>query len=495
MNSLRPRTSACSAVRFTGCCMIMLTLICCVWLSVNDEMFSGNSAIIDEPFIPHKPRALPLHEEATSLIEDKIRWVFTTDCTAYQFTQGNMLLASAVTTGTVGAWTWIIYGCAPLIENDQNEQQRTKALKQRELFTRLAHPNCSVFFMPATALEHPDTGKEMQHFQASNRPLSLLAWWKEHKANFTEKAIILMDPDMFFLRPVVFERRASTVPLVTDRMAPGAWKVPMVSRTVGGGGQWRIGCPIRSYKEHIDQLCGDRKERCYKVAKMSISECEAQYGSGPPWVMATTSLDEVLEDLLPTSMRMHVATSNHMLSEQFSFGIAQMLNGMTNRLDFFWYMSYYYEVPYEITDWDACAERTILPPSKFPDTPPLLHTCHTYDIAGTTGFRLHKDFIHKDILDCSAPLRHYPPRDSLEKIHNPEDKKSAWIVCLYTNTVNHYVTQYKKQFCRADQMNLRPDFAYPPYGKQFLNRSSEIAQAFRPGGWTDKSIDFLTASK
>ena len=29
------------------------------------------------------------------------------------------------------------------------------------------------------------------------------------------------------------------------------------------------------------------------------------------------------------------------------------------------------------------------------------------------GFRLHKDHVQKDLLDCDAPLVHYPPTDAL----------------------------------------------------------------------------------
>ena len=477
----------------------IVALLCC-WLILVP--FLSYSMVLYEPTFDSPPKRMetaatiaPVEMKPTKpQIEERIRWVFTTDCSAYQFNQGNMLLASAVHTRTAGTWTWIIYGCEPLIENDVNEVRRKKALKQREYLGRLAHPNCSVFYMEAKSLTHPDTGVEIQHFQASNRPLSLLSWWKETKHDFKEKALVIIDPDMFFVRPVVFEKRASSEPLKSDQRAAGPWKVPMV-RGIGGGAEWPVGCPIQEYKDNITQLCGDRQEICRKVASLSTERCQSQYGSGPPWVLPIERLDEVLNDFLPTSVRMHFVSKNHMLSEQYSIGIAQILNGMSNELDSFWYMAHANNMPEEVNDWDPCAEQTILPPSHYSGMPPLLHTCYTYDITGTTGYRLHKDHIHKDILDCSAPLLRYPPRDTLIRLRGTSrsDFNNAWLVCFFTNNVNFYATQYKKQFCHASQINLNPVFEYPPHGHLYLNQSADIAAAFRPGGWQDKDLDFLQA--
>merc|ERR1712232_402322 len=52
----------------------------------------------------------------------RVHWIFVTDCSAYMFNQGNMLLASAAAVKQPGAWTWIAYGCG--------KKDQRKALKK-----------------------------------------------------------------------------------------------------------------------------------------------------------------------------------------------------------------------------------------------------------------------------------------------------------------------------------------------------------------------------
>merc|ERR1712232_1491249 len=89
-------------------------------------------------------------------------------------------------------------------------------------------------------------------------------------------------------------------------------------------------------------------------------------------------------------------------------------------------------------DWDPCQTR--LPPPVDLPLPPLWHACSTFEIPHLKGqgFRLHKDHIHKDILDCDAPLLRFPPKDALEyyKVKTSTTAwRHTWSVCTYTNMV------------------------------------------------------------
>merc|ERR1712014_83947 len=111
--------------------------------------------------------------------------------------------------------------------------------------------------------------------------------------------------------------------------------------------------------------------------------------------------------------------------EQASYGITQMRFEVTNVLDTFWFMSNTgaNEQPWrfvESSDWDPCDTRA--PPPMDVAFPPLWHACSTYNIKELPGFRIHKDHIHKDLLDCKAPLIHYPPRDVLSKYRSQDAK-------------------------------------------------------------------------
>merc|ERR1719343_498434 len=74
-----------------------------------------------------------------------VHWVFTTDCSAYMFNQGNLMLASAHAVNQSGEFTWITYGCT--------------RPKQKEAFTKLAHPRAKVWHQAEAKLTNPITGK------------------------------------------------------------------------------------------------------------------------------------------------------------------------------------------------------------------------------------------------------------------------------------------------------------------------------------------------
>jgi len=117
----------------------------------------------------------------------------------------------------------------------------------------------------------------------------------------------------------------------------------------------------------------------------------------------------------------------------------------------------------------------------------LLHACSTFRIPHLDGYVLHKDHIHKDLLDCDAPLLRYPPRDALVEYtsagkRSPEFR-DTWSVCTYTNLVNAYAGTWKKKFCKTP--NLEAAFQYPSYASSFLNRNSWLVKVFRRGGWSD----------
>merc|ERR1711879_140509 len=109
-----------------------------------------------------------------------------------------------------------------------------------------------------------------------------------------------------------------------------------------------------------------------------------------------------------------------MLAEQGSYGMTQMMFGIENHLDNFWFVSSPNDgngQPWKhaaAVQWDPCETRQP-PPIDLP-LPILFHACSTFEpphLKGK-GFRIHKDHIHKDILDCDAPLLHFPPKDALK---------------------------------------------------------------------------------
>jgi len=401
--------------------------------------------------------------------EQSVHWVFTTDCSAYMFNQGNQMLTSANYVNQSGEFTWIVYGC----ERDE----------QKEAFKKIAHPRAKAWHMAETQLVNPTTGEPYQDFQASNRPVSVAAWWKATQPK--EDAIAILDPDMTWMR------RVRLVDAPPSKHSQGPWETFAAKPKQGSGARYGQGCiPSRWSDEQMKSVCGVGAEadNCVQL-KTDYASCSTSYSSGPPWILNHDDAEEVYGTWLDTAVKTHEVYPE-LLAEQVSYGVAQMKYKINNNLEAFWFLSSPgSEQPWDAVnavDFDPCAARA--PPPADLDLPPLFHACSTFNIPyiEDQGFRLHKDHIHKDILDCDAPLLHYPPLDALEHycpVENSVEWRNTWSVCTYTNLVNFHVGTWKKQFC--EKPNLEPSFSYPPHSMGALNEDSWLTKTFRRGGWAD----------
>lgn len=404
-----------------------------------------------------------------------IHWVFVTDCSAYMFNQGNLLLASAHAVQQEGAFTWIVYGC-----------QRDD---QRNALGMLAHPTAKTWFSPTVNLTDPETGEQFEHFQASNRPVSVQAWYEATSPQ--EDAIAIIDPDMLFLRPVQFTNDAQNGPA---GLHTGPWQTLPAAPKLGVGALYGQGCQSHAWTEAMmKQVCGSETQACLEASRDSDA-CNKVYSSGPPWIMHKSDAQELLSKFPITTLRVHQVWPN-LLSEQVAYGVTQMRNGIAAFIDPFWFLSSPeagHEQPWAAVaeiDWDPCRER--LPPPADASNPIFFHACSAFHLHNRegTGYTLHKDHIHKDLLDCDSPLLNYPPEDSLEEHKGDKDStgfRATWAVCTYTNLVNAYAKSWKERFCKTP--NLEATFAYPNIAQGFLNETSWLKLVFRKGGWSD--IDY-----
>lgn len=406
-----------------------------------------------------------------------VHWVFVTDCSAYQFNQGNLFLASAAAVKQPGNFTWIMYGC-------EREEQFAEMKK-------LPHPRAQVFFAKTEKLTHPITGEPYKDFQASNRPASMRQWWAAQPPS--EEAISIVDPDMNFLRPVILTENPRDT---TKTPYNGPWETNAVKPKHGGGAMYGLGCVFERFDESVrKQLCRGSSS-CEDMAN-DASTCAPNQSSGPPWILHRDDATEFFSKWVENAILMH-ATWPDLLAEQASFGLTCMQLDIKNSLDRFWFLSAEdHEQPWDAvmsSGYDPCESRAAPDPSL--NLPPLWHACSTWHIPHIEGhYRLHKNHVHKDILDCQAPLIVYPPQDSL-KLYYESPSASAelkptdlsgfiqtWGTCTYTNMINTYAAVFKKQFC--EHPSLDSTFDYPGHAAEFLNSNSHLQSIFRRGGWGD----------
>eukprot|EP00929_Paragymnodinium_shiwhaense_P087208 TRINITY_DN47471_c0_g1_i1.p1 TRINITY_DN47471_c0_g1~~TRINITY_DN47471_c0_g1_i1.p1 ORF type:complete len:548 (-),score=74.02 TRINITY_DN47471_c0_g1_i1:100-1743(-) len=409
-----------------------------------------------------------------------IHWIFTTDCSVYMWNQGNLLLNSALRVGQVGKFTWIMVGC-----QRKEQQEETK---------KLVHPRATVFHTPNPDLIHPDTGKPVKQFQASNRPAGIDAWWRAVRDGFEEEAIAILDPDEAFLRPVVLIDNPNV------RVARGPWQTYKVKPKMSNSALYGIGCiPRRFSEDKVRVICGKGKrgDKCIQAMKDN-QKCFDSYASGPPWVIHRDDCDDVFSVWTDTAVRVNDIWPD-LFAEQSAFGISQMQFDVKSRNDAFWFLASP-DDPYMQRLWDdvvasgydPCKERE--PPSPDLRLPLLWHSCLSYNIEHLgREYNLHKDHVHKDLLDCSAPLLRHPPKDALGAYNQVKSKgwRMTFAVCIYTNIINQYAGDYKRKFC--DEPNLETTYKYPAHSNGFIDQSNRLAKIFRRGGWQD--VDYKVGQR
>eukprot|EP00927_Polykrikos_kofoidii_P068600 TRINITY_DN63947_c0_g1_i1.p1 TRINITY_DN63947_c0_g1~~TRINITY_DN63947_c0_g1_i1.p1 ORF type:complete len:471 (+),score=78.91 TRINITY_DN63947_c0_g1_i1:95-1507(+) len=437
------------------------------------ELFSGGLRREEVDSEALMDSIMPQQADENTLDElQSVHWVFVTDCSAYQFNQGNMLLASAEHVDQPGSFTWLTYGCT------EDEQKAA--------FNQLPHPRATVWHHPATPLVDPLTGEHSAAFQASNRPGTVFSWLRD--VNPQEEAIGIVDPDMFFMRAVYLVKEHGMGDTSSVR---GPWKVPAAEPGHGVAVRYGIGCVLTRFNDStLEKVCGKNSVDQCKDVRKNEQACSNFYSSGPPWILHHNDAENVLGAWVGAAIRVHDAWPD-LLAEQGAFSIAQVQHGVDNKLDPFWMLSNVdaTDQPWDVVanlDWDPCQERS--PPPKDMAVPPLWHACSCFNMP---GFSLHKDHIHKDLLDCNAPLLFYPPKNSLAKLKPEKERRrtefmSTWSVCTYTNLVNAHAAAWKRKFC--EKPNLHPTFMYPPHAQSFLDKASWMRRVFRRGGWTD--IDY-----
>jgi len=408
------------------------------------------------------------------------------------FNQGNLMLASAAHVEQPGNFTWIVYGC--------------ERSDQFAAFKKLAHPTATAWHQSEVNLTDPVTGKAYPAFQASNRPVAVVAWYEAVQP--TEDSIAIIDPDMTWLRPVhlvaephpdiedtMAYKDSLNVTTLTD-LSTAAWETSAAFPKIGSGARYAQGCiPSRFSDDQMTTICGASEGEKCKAARSDTSSCVESYSSGPPWIVHKSDAQDVLGAWTDVAVKTHEVYPE-LLAEQVSYGVTQMKFDIRSNLDAFWFLSApnANEQPWASVaslDWDPCKTREVPPSAK--GMPPIWHACSTFKLHGeeNAAFTLHKDHIHKDLLDCEAPLLRYAPEDSLERyrsssggaFENTMAFRETWSLCTYTNTVNEYAGVWKKKFC--DAPNLNPDFEYPSHSMGFYQEGTWLENVFRKGGWSD----------
>jgi hypothetical protein len=320
--------------------------------------------------------------------------------------------------------------------------------------------------------------------------------------------VVLGEPDQYMMKALEYQN-LSLVPDRTDVVYTGPREGYRDEIRPGLGAAQDAAVGSRWYDlkpPELRQACkpwGGRETGNCTVLPRDVSDL--RYGSGPPWVLHAQDFPRVAAVWEDLSIRLKMSSQSSFESEQTAFGFASAYVGLDSVL----YHHYTLSNPgqgverFEAWKWiahvdlyDPCKAQKLPPPGSVL-IPTFLHMCGTYELVdqGTT-FRMHKDHLPKDILECDAPLLKHPSKDALRVKFKAartdwmdEDLRSAWQVCAFVNAMNDALDAWKRKNCFAP--NLERTFVPPPYasGWTFAKRAQTsswfLNKYFRRGGYGD----------
>jgi len=418
---------------------------------------------------------------ASSEGDDDIHFVFSTDCKPYQNWQVVALLKSAEAVGQKGVFTRVVSGCErggkPWID------QAKKLLKIK---------NVRLHFTPGYDNMYGDA------YPPYNRPFGLAHWALYAYPPITQKTIVIIDPDMMFLKP--FLNGAPQESLSTS-VAPfrlkdiGLTDGKPSEKVIKGrpvGAFYGIGSKFLSYPEpyQLSYFCSRTEEELAGVEVGSErhqtmmrleKECNAltdqdggdYFNVGPPYMLHLDDFTEMLPFWRNFTRDARKAVPE-LIAEMYGYSLAAAHLGLKHvRLNNLMlsdtrpgsYGEDWDKLGYET---DPCKDGKPVTLTDEPNLPNWMHMAQRY------AWNFHKRHVPWDILECDAKMLPTPPKDMFEKsstvgamstcqfnnqgngpgasppqVQKTCEKRAAWVTCMLIPMINNGLEDYKREFCPA----------------------------------------------
>jgi hypothetical protein len=197
--------------------------------------------------------------------EDNIHIIFSTDCSFFQDWQTLLVFHSAIQVKQHGKITRIASGC--------NEQKQKDLI---QLYAKL-FPFYSIHFTPDFKKDSK-TGKKYDFY---NKPYGI-QHWLQYASPVVDSGtiIIILDPDMIFLRPITSKIYLNPANIYSKRFDPNIDKIPLkvkasnpVAQLYGLGAPWTF-----DRHRHFNRsfICGEDSP-CLKTTRI-FGEEHYRYG-------------------------------------------------------------------------------------------------------------------------------------------------------------------------------------------------------------------------
>ena len=314
-----------------------------------------------------------------------------------------------------------------------------------------------------------DTGETVGDYKFFNKPFGLKHWLEHADSRYFSLAqqddiVILIDPDMVLMRPLVGDFSDSRETLISpnrkgDILGTRVDHGTPFAQTYGLGTQWQ--------KFNLDNIAGTDSP----AKLVTKEEGFLHFPVGPPYIATVRDMHQIAEKWTEFVPRVH-AEYPHLLAEMYAFCIAAAHLGLKHQLidslmvsNTGSHVAEGWDLVDKIPASEVC-EFAAHPDHDHYALPSLIHLCQRYALGDEWFFGKRK--VPHDIFACEKPLLKEPPSNvallfDFKRPPNQKEEKAiskkqaareAFMICYLTTMMNEASAFYKQNACPAGTANL-----------------------------------------
>lgn len=433
----------------------------------------------------------------------KLRYhvVFSTDCSLYQHWQSYLVYYSAMKIKQYGHITRIVSGCNTTEETLMNEWFSNEISYMSKRFHIVLTPSFST-------IKNDITGEIIGDYKFFNKPFGLL-YYMEHfhllqfnnatetkfpKDIIKNDVIILIDPDMGFIKPITSDYTNPNNVIISDLRKDEYSKSTVlknnhemklslgqpIAQTYGFGTQW--------LRLNLSKITNDINTPALNVSGM---DGRLYYPVGPPYIVMVDDMYQIVK-YWSAFVKPTYDEYPHLLAEMFAYCIAAA----------------HAKLPHIVLDslmvsdidmdhgegWSFIDNNDIIPYNQtcsiasniisqnnssiisIESLPNVFHMCQRYSIGNEWFFSKRK--IPSNIYDCNQPLFRmptndiifntykYPPGGKKQDITIKERKRYTFSICFLYSLLNDAIYYHKINSCNNPNLSYTRNLVDYALGKE-----------------------------
>lgn len=340
------------------------------------------------------PIVVPKDTESNNRHLGHVHVIFSTDCEYYQDWQTLVMFQSAIVVGQKGPITRIASGCS------EAKKQELTALYQA------LYPQFGVHFTP----DFKHDNKTNRKYAFYNKPWGLKHWLDYSRPPIPEdEVVVLLDPDMIFLRPITSQIRGVQNNLHKRKYKPESLQEYVslghpVAQEYGLGAPWTNDHHL---KFNRSKVCPPGSP-CLRTEKQFGEE---HFSVGPPYLVVKADLVRLAEVWTTFVPRVY-SFYPYLLAEMYAYSMAAAHLDLPH-FQMEQYMVSNTEAGAEGWPWVDSLEDSCMSPDavgifyRDKPIPTVLHYCQTFRLGGLSFYKgAHRD----KFIDCNtSPMPAMPP--------------------------------------------------------------------------------------